>query len=131
MVAIESPARTSNPLSSARSDGLVQIECDTVKGGMKLNDNFLVDFGKEPDGPSRAHEVRYPTIDAADLTGADLTRADLRGADLSGANLTGADLTDADFTDADLTRVDFTDSCSNGEITWPVDYPPPALRDCS
>ncbi len=39
---------------------MVQIECDTEKGGLKLNDKFCVDFGKEPDGPSRAHEVRYP-----------------------------------------------------------------------
>jgi methanethiol oxidase len=39
---------------------MVQIDCDTEKGGLKLNDKFLVDFGKEPDGPSRAHEVRYP-----------------------------------------------------------------------
>lgn len=39
---------------------LVQIACDTERGGMKVNDKFLVDFGKEPDGPSRAHEVRYP-----------------------------------------------------------------------
>lgn len=39
---------------------MVQIDCDTDKGGLKLNENFLVDFGKEPSGPSRAHEVRYP-----------------------------------------------------------------------
>lgn len=39
---------------------LVQIDCDTEKGGLKLNEKFCVDFGKEPDGPSRAHEVRYP-----------------------------------------------------------------------
>ncbi len=39
---------------------MVQIDCDTEKGGMTLNEKFLVDFGKEPDGPSRAHEVRYP-----------------------------------------------------------------------
>jgi selenium-binding protein 1 len=39
---------------------LVRIDCDTEKGGMTVNDKFLVDFGKEPDGPSRAHEVRYP-----------------------------------------------------------------------
>lgn len=39
---------------------MVQIDCDTEKGGLKLNENFFVDFGKEPDGPSRAHEVRYP-----------------------------------------------------------------------
>ena len=30
------------------------------EGRLKLNEKFLVDFGKEPDGPSRAHEVRYP-----------------------------------------------------------------------
>jgi selenium-binding protein 1 len=39
---------------------MAQIDCDTEKGGMKLNSEFLVDFGKEPEGPSRAHEVRYP-----------------------------------------------------------------------
>ncbi|MCI0703743.1 MAG: selenium-binding family protein [Planctomycetia bacterium] len=39
---------------------LVQIDCDTTKGGMKLNKDFLIDFGKEPNGPSRAHEIRYP-----------------------------------------------------------------------
>jgi selenium-binding protein 1 len=39
---------------------LLQIDCDTEKGGLKLNENFHVDFGQEPDGPSRAHEVRYP-----------------------------------------------------------------------
>jgi selenium-binding protein 1 len=39
---------------------LLQIDCDTEKGGMKLNESFLVDFGKEPDGPARAHEMRYP-----------------------------------------------------------------------
>ncbi|MBP3959412.1 selenium-binding family protein [Gemmata sp. G18] len=39
---------------------MVQIDCDTEKGGLALNDKFCVDFGKEPDGPSRAHEVRYP-----------------------------------------------------------------------
>jgi selenium-binding protein 1 len=39
---------------------LVQLDCDTEKGGMTLNENFLVDFGAEPDGPARAHEMRYP-----------------------------------------------------------------------
>jgi selenium-binding protein 1 len=39
---------------------VLQIDCDTEKGGMKLNEGFLVDFGKEPDGPARAHEMRYP-----------------------------------------------------------------------
>lgn len=39
---------------------MMQIDVDTVKGGLKLNEGFLVDFGKEPEGPALAHEVRYP-----------------------------------------------------------------------
>jgi selenium-binding protein 1 len=42
---------------------LVQIDCDP-KGGMTLNDKFLVDFGAEPDGPVRAHEIRFPSGDS-------------------------------------------------------------------
>jgi selenium-binding protein 1 len=43
---------------------LLQVEADTEKGGLTLNDKFVVDFGKEPDGPVRAHEVRFPAGDA-------------------------------------------------------------------
>jgi selenium-binding protein 1 len=39
---------------------LVQVDCDTENGGMKINDRFFVDFGQEPAGPARAHEMRYP-----------------------------------------------------------------------
>lgn len=39
---------------------MMQIDVDTVKGGLKLNENFLVDFGAEPEGPALAHELRYP-----------------------------------------------------------------------
>jgi selenium-binding protein 1 len=39
---------------------LLQIDCNTARGGLKLNENFLVDFGAEPAGPARAHEMRYP-----------------------------------------------------------------------
>ncbi|HXG24198.1 MAG TPA: selenium-binding family protein [Chthonomonadales bacterium] len=39
---------------------LLQIDCDTENGGMKINENFYVDFSKEPAGPARAHEMRYP-----------------------------------------------------------------------
>ena len=39
---------------------LLQIDCDTDNGGMKINENFFVDFGQEPAGPARAHEMRYP-----------------------------------------------------------------------
>ncbi len=39
---------------------LLQIDCDTEHGGMRINDRFYVDFGQEPGGPARAHEMRYP-----------------------------------------------------------------------
>jgi methanethiol oxidase len=39
---------------------ILQIDCDTQNGGLKINENFYVDFGKEPAGPARAHEMRYP-----------------------------------------------------------------------
>jgi selenium-binding protein 1 len=39
---------------------LLQVDCDTDSGGMKLNERFFIDFGKEPAGPARAHEMRYP-----------------------------------------------------------------------
>lgn len=39
---------------------MLQIDVDTEKGGLTLNRNFLVDFGKEPQGPVLAHEIRYP-----------------------------------------------------------------------
>ncbi|WP_159717089.1 selenium-binding family protein [Geminicoccus flavidas] len=39
---------------------MVQIDCDTENGGMSINRDFFVDFGKEPKGPARAHETRYP-----------------------------------------------------------------------
>lgn len=38
---------------------LLQVDCDPA-GGMKINDRFLIDFGREPEGPARAHEMRYP-----------------------------------------------------------------------
>ena len=44
---------------------MVVVDCDTESGGMKINENFLVDFGKEPNGPARAHETRYPGGDCS------------------------------------------------------------------
>lgn len=43
---------------------LLQLDADTEKGGLKLNDRFVVDFGNEPNGPARAHEVRFPNGDS-------------------------------------------------------------------
>jgi selenium-binding protein 1 len=42
---------------------MVQLDCDTERGGMSINDDFFVDFGAEPGGPIRAHEVRFPNGD--------------------------------------------------------------------
>lgn len=39
---------------------MLQIDVDTENGGLCVNPDFLVDFGKEPWGPARAHEMRYP-----------------------------------------------------------------------
>jgi len=42
---------------------MLQIDCDTDQGGLAVNDKFFVDFGKEPNGPARAHEIRFPDGD--------------------------------------------------------------------
>ncbi len=44
---------------------LLQVDCDTDKGGLAINPAFFVDFGKEPNGPARAHEMRYPGGDCS------------------------------------------------------------------
>jgi methanethiol oxidase len=43
---------------------LLQLDCDTRSGGMAVNEKFFVDFGKEPGGPARAHEIRFPGGDS-------------------------------------------------------------------
>lgn len=39
---------------------LLQVDCDTERGGLTINPDFYIDFGREPAGPARAHEMRYP-----------------------------------------------------------------------
>ncbi|XP_048372052.1 methanethiol oxidase-like [Sphaerodactylus townsendi] len=39
---------------------MLQVDVDTEHGGLCVNEDFLVDFGNEPWGPARAHEMRYP-----------------------------------------------------------------------
>jgi selenium-binding protein 1 len=51
------------PDIAKRGSLMLQLEADTAKGGLKLNEKFLVDFGAEPDGPARAHEMRFPDGD--------------------------------------------------------------------
>jgi selenium-binding protein 1 len=52
------------PQMAEQGSWMVQIDCDTERGGMKLNERFFVDFGKEPWGPARAHEIRFPGGDS-------------------------------------------------------------------
>lgn len=44
---------------------MLQIDVNNIKGGLKLNPEFYVDFGAEPDGPVLAHEIRYPGGDCS------------------------------------------------------------------
>ncbi|XP_047503733.1 methanethiol oxidase [Pieris napi] len=39
---------------------IVKIDVDTENGGLKLDEDFLVHFGDEPNGPVLPHEIRYP-----------------------------------------------------------------------
>ncbi|NTU77933.1 MAG: selenium-binding protein, partial [Chloroflexales bacterium] len=48
------------PELARRGSYLLQIDCDSERGGLALNERFFVDFGAEPGGPVRAHEMRYP-----------------------------------------------------------------------
>ena len=43
-----------------KGGSMMMIDCDTESGGMAINPDFFVDFGNEPNGPSRCHETRYP-----------------------------------------------------------------------
>ena len=43
---------------------LLGVDCNTDRGGMTLRDRCHVDFGQEPAGPSRAHEIRFPLGDS-------------------------------------------------------------------
>jgi selenium-binding protein 1 len=48
------------PDLATQGSHLIQIDCNTESGGLTLNKAFFVDFGAEPSGPARAHEIRYP-----------------------------------------------------------------------
>nr|AYD88369.1 selenium-binding protein [Achaea janata] len=48
------------PKMAAEGGWIVKLDVDTVNGGLKLDPDFLVHFGNEPDGPVLPHEMRYP-----------------------------------------------------------------------
>lgn len=39
---------------------IIQLDVNIEKGGLTLNERFLVDFANEPNGPTLPHEMRYP-----------------------------------------------------------------------
>lgn len=43
---------------------VIRMHADTVKGGLTIDQSFLVDFADEPDGPSLGHEIRLPGGDS-------------------------------------------------------------------
>ncbi len=48
------------PAMAKEGSYLLQLDCNTDSGGLSLNEDFMVDFGKEPGGAARAHEIRFP-----------------------------------------------------------------------
>jgi selenium-binding protein 1 len=52
------------PGITKRGSFMLQVDCNTAKGGMSWNKEFFVDFGAEPGGPARAHEIRFPNADS-------------------------------------------------------------------
>lgn len=53
------------PNMTEKGSAMLQIDVDTEKGGLKLNEKFCVDFGDEPEGPVLAHEMHYPGGDCS------------------------------------------------------------------
>jgi selenium-binding protein 1 len=51
------------PQIAKQGSYLLGIDCNTDKGGLTLNERCYVDFGKEPGGAVRAHEIRFPQGD--------------------------------------------------------------------
>lgn len=47
---------------------VVMIDVDNINGGLKLNTEFFVDFGAEPNGPMLPHEIRYETNSFLSIT---------------------------------------------------------------
>lgn len=46
------------PEAVAHGGYMVQVDVNTETGGLSLNENFFVDFSKEPYGPTMPHEMR-------------------------------------------------------------------------
>ncbi|MFD1641175.1 selenium-binding family protein [Halohasta litorea] len=51
------------PEEGERGSVMLKADVDPRKGTMELDEAFLVDFGTLPEGPARAHEIRWPDGD--------------------------------------------------------------------
>jgi selenium-binding protein 1 len=47
------------PRIAEQGTTMLRVDCDTERGGLKLNESFLVHFGRDAAGPARAHEMRF------------------------------------------------------------------------
>jgi hypothetical protein len=49
---------------------MLMVNCDAAVNGMEIDPDFIVDFGKELNGPSRCHETPeqpvYPSLTSVD-----------------------------------------------------------------
>jgi selenium-binding protein 1 len=48
------------PEMAKAGSAILKLDCNTESGGITLDEKFYVDFGQEPGGPARAHEMRFP-----------------------------------------------------------------------
>lgn len=53
------------PEMTKKGSVLLMIDVNVQTGGLKLNQDLMVDFGEEPEGPVLAHEIRYPGGDCS------------------------------------------------------------------
>jgi selenium-binding protein 1 len=51
------------PDEAAQGSVMLKADVNPRKGTMTLDEEFMVDFGQLPEGPARAHEIRWPDGD--------------------------------------------------------------------
>ncbi|WP_435348797.1 selenium-binding protein SBP56-related protein [Haloarchaeobius sp. HRN-SO-5] len=51
------------PEEAEKGSVMLKADVDPRRGTMTLDEDFLVDFGEMPEGPARAHEMRWPDGD--------------------------------------------------------------------
>jgi selenium-binding protein 1 len=51
------------PEEAEQGSVMLKADVDPRNGSMRLDEEFLVDFADLPDGPARAHEIRWPDGD--------------------------------------------------------------------